>query len=546
MWFSPERGLPNHTQSPSVVVMGTSAALKGLNIDTIIRNRVTLIQECTPGTTPVGAYIRLSLDKAQSSQAASWRVTGEQVKEQLKDILKKADSLSESVTITHVYNDNDTTATDPNVVREGFEASLRDLESGGIRGLLFYVSDRLARMDYDAARVNRIFLMNPDYIGQSVVGSIDLSTDEGRAMFMMQATVGGMEVSGLKRRTKRTNEGRALNEEYQHKGRVAFGWGKGAERLDPLKSQLVLEAIRAIPGGRAVAEVRRQWRIAGFPMGHANVEQILVNPRNCGYKVYISAADRRLLGRPWSPDYVVYDDDGKPVIGPWDTICTPAEWAACVETLVARKTKRKASLDKPHDTTTKYWLAGIAICGKCAQSMRSNSYSKDTPSYEKYGYRYACLPGEGGCGGITRAGPPVEEIVRDAYLGHLDNVIGPAVDITEEIDETIHDARIATIKQDTEEIDAAWKAQKITTSRMLDLNESLSKERAELVKKRRALLAKKTSKQESIPNLREEWDKATPSEKKSRVREAIRAVVIHPQGRGKPFDPALIEIVWAA
>ncbi|WP_158687607.1 recombinase family protein, partial [Streptomyces sp. AA1529] len=317
-----------------------------MDLDAILNSTVTDLTTPVVGT-PVGLYLRVSEDKAQRANADEWREVGEQVREQLTGLLQFAGTLGEPVTVTRVYNDNNTPATDPFLIRQGFEAQLTDLESGVIRGVLFLHADRYARMDYDASRVNRIFLMHPDYIGRSLLGGTDLSTDEGRAWFTMQATMGGMEVSGLKRRTTTTNASRARKADYQHGGRRPFGWNDDRETLNPEEAASLREAILSIPGGALVGEIRQAWIAKGYEpkrnkesksrhsLSHSTVEQRIINPRNCGYKTYLSQADRRKSGRPWMPDHVVYED-GSPVVGKWETVCTPEEWAAAVEAIEER------------------------------------------------------------------------------------------------------------------------------------------------------------------------------------------------------------------
>ncbi|MGW3493892.1 recombinase zinc beta ribbon domain-containing protein [Streptomyces sp. NPDC001020] len=67
------------------------------------------------------------------------------------------------------------------------------------------------------------------------------------------------------------------------------------------------------------------------------------------------------------------------------------------------------------DYATKYLLSGIARCGRCGAKMRAFlSYRKSKTSSQ---FRYAC-PGknDGGCGGVARAGEPVDRLIRNAVF----------------------------------------------------------------------------------------------------------------------------------
>lgn len=508
---------------------------------------------------PVGAYLRVSEDKSLKAGAAEWREVGEEVASQLEELEELAPEVGTK--IVEVYNDNDTPATDPFTERPNFERALRDLETGAIRGLLFYHSDRLARLEYDAARINRLFQMNPTYIGRSLTGGVDLSTQEGRTMFMMQATMGGLEVHNTKRRV--TRKRRRLAEAGVMAGAPRpFGWADDRKSLHPKEAKDLADAIRAIPGGKRIGTIRKEWAEKGYtkkqtkksiekygkrdmPLDHSTVEGILTNPRNCGYMIHIPQSERRESKKKlWLPDYVIYKD-GKPVTGPWQPIVTPEEWAACVEEIKNRKEKRRKGLNKPHETSDKYLLSGIARCGKCLFPLTANWYSKNSPSYERYGYRYACLSNLGGCGGVTRVGPPIEQLVEAAFLEEVRRSLGAVVK-ADEVDETVHDERLTEIEKEIELVNERRKAKRIALAQALDLIEELEQERATLRDERRKLMASKLQRKTEYPTLLREWEEYTIAEKKHRLKQDIRAVIVHPQGRGRqPFNPELIEIEWA-
>lgn len=499
---------------------------------------------------PVGAYARTSEDKALRADAANWREIGEQVAEQFKDMEEVAADLN--VTITHRYSDNNTPASNPGIVRRDFEQMLADLENGTIRGILFYHADRLVRQEYDAARVNRIFQLNPRYLGRAVTGGTDLSTQEGRSMLTIQATMGGMEAYSAKRRVVRKNKSLA-ERGHAHGAPRPFGWAEDRRTLHDTEAEVLRQAILAIPSGLTVGEVRKQWIELGYEptrnkkkagthrLQHSAVESRLVNPRVCGYRTYLPQADRRGGGRPWMPDFIVHKD-GKPVMGNWEAIVSPEEWQACVATIQERKRARKENR-AAHDTSAKYLLSGIARCGKCSFPLMSNQYSKGTTSYERYGYRYACLTTLGGCGGVTRVGPPMEELVEEAFLLEVRRSLGMTVKV-EAADETRHDVRLAEIGLEIEEVNERRRSKRISMGTALDLIEELEGERDELYRQRRQLVAAKVRRQNVSPSLLEEWNEYSVSQKKMLLRDSVRAVMVHPAGRGRKFDPSLIEVVW--
>ncbi|MET8839723.1 recombinase family protein [Streptomyces rubiginosohelvolus] len=511
---------------------------------------------------PLGMYRRVSLDKALRGVKSDWREVQEQVQEQEDAIRFLAENDPDlerrGAVIVRDYCDNDTPASDPYVIRKDFEASLRDLEAGVIRGILFLHADRYARLVYDAARVCRIFEMHPEYIGRSVEGSVDLSTVEGRAMFIMQATMGNMEIGNIKRRTSRTNQ-RIARKGAMHGGPRPFGWGEDRRALHPKEHPFLLSAIRAVPGGLKVGTFRKQLVEFGHQprqtkrsgdgpreIQHSAAESILTNPRNAGFRLYASQDDRRSSGRLWLPDHIVRDAKGVPITGDWESACTPEEYWACVDELKRRKeVRRKEEKGEPHDTTVKYLLSGFARCGKCLSPMWSNPYTPGTSSYEKWGYRYACLVNQGGCGGVTRCGPPVDDLVESAFL--LGTREGLGKEVTEaaaEIDETVHDGRLSEIASELDDVRQRRKDKRISMTQSLDAIEELEQERDELLGKQGKLRLQKKRKKLLSPDALKGWASLSMEEKRARLTQSIRSVIIHPIGRGKKHDPEFVEIVW--
>ncbi|KUL34769.1 hypothetical protein ADL12_20605 [Streptomyces regalis] len=512
---------------------------------------------------PLGMYRRVSMDKTLKGVASTWREVEEQVKEQdeaIRHLVATDPELQRrGGVLVRDYCDNDTPASDPFIVRDDFEALLRDLEAGVIHGVVFLHSDRLARLVYDAARICRVFEMNPDYIGRSVEGSVDLSTVEGRGMFVMQATMGNMEIGNIKRRTKRTN-GRIARKGAMHSAPRAFGWGDDRKTLHETEAPFLLKHVRAVPGGLKVGTFRTRLVEFGYTpqlqknsrsegrreVQHSVAEEILTNPRNAGFRIYVPQDVRRSSGRLWLPDFIVNDPEGNPVMGDWERICSVDEFWACVNEIKRRKDDRKEGTQtEVHDTNVKYFLSGIARCGKCLSPMWSNPYTPGTSSYEKWGFRYACLTNQGGCGGVTRCGPPVDDLVEEAFLTGTRQGLGEAVEkAAEEVDETIHDARLSEINDEIDQVNERRKARRISMSKALDLIEELEQERDQLKKKKGNLSQQKKKRELLSPDALGEWPTLSMAEKRARLTQSIKSVIIHPMGRGKRFDPEFIEIVW--
>jgi site-specific DNA recombinase len=487
---------------------------------------------------PLGAYIRISDDDKDENG----EFTREGVTRQETDCRGLSDAIGG--TVVKVYDDNNITAADPRVTRPAFEQMLKDLGSGVIQGFVFYHADRVARRPKDASRVCDLFEMNPRLIGRAVQGGTDLSTDEGRAMFVVQAVMGGMEVASTRRRMKRRNKDAAAAGKI-HGGKRPFGWEADRKTLRQWEADLLAKAIREIPRGKTIGMIRKEWLAAGVTptgggKGALRDQTVLVkvtNPRVCGYRVYRDADDRRETKTLWVPDTLLLID-GEPVIGDWQPIVTPEEWKACVATLEARRTGQINPYTRLH---AKYLLSGIARCGECGARM----YARVDPGGKRYAYR--CLTREGGCGSIRRNGEPVEKHVEDLFLEATRRSLG--VVEHDVIDDTIYDSRIEHLREEIKDVMARRKPdhpKRITTAVAMDLVSELEAEIADLTYKARTLTAAKIRRQQDAPSLLREWKSYTIDMKRDRLRRDISAVVINRSGKGYRFNPDLIEIVWAS
>ncbi|GAA3471323.1 hypothetical protein GCM10018965_058760 [Nonomuraea roseola] len=72
----------------------------------------------------------------------------------------------------------------------------------------------------------------------------------------------------------------------------------------------------------------------------------------------------------------------------------------------------------------------------------------------------------------------------------------------------------------------------------------LEEERDVLMADRRRHSAQVVKREEMSVEVVEEWETLPIERKRALVRESISAVVVHPVGRGRRFDPDSVEILW--
>src|SRR5260221_12922259 len=109
-------------------------------------------------------------------------------------------------------------------------------------------------------------------------------------MFELHAVMGGAEVSATRRRVTRKNKDQAVAGKI-HGGKRPFGWEPDRKTLRPFEAELLRKGILAIPKGKTIGTVRKEWVAAGIgataegkgPLKDHTVLMRLINPRVCGY-----------------------------------------------------------------------------------------------------------------------------------------------------------------------------------------------------------------------------------------------------------------------
>lgn len=459
------------------------------------------------------------------------------------------------VNVRHVYEDNDISAYKRTIKRRGFEEMTADLASAAISGILAYNIDRIARQPRDLERLIDIYEQaRRPMIFATTAGDYDLTTPDGRFQARIHVNIANKSSADAGRRVARQKLADATDGK-PHKGQRAFGW-KDAEHVDEREAAILRKAREDILNGKLVASVHREWAEAmvrtpqtpsGRTISYSSVKYVLRNPRLCGYRAYIPQEHRERAGRVDPVEYLVERTDGTPVIGTWETIFTPDEWQDLVDVLDARKNTGKGR--KVGSTVTKRLLTGIARCGNCGSGLVSAMYQRATPSYERYGYYYLCKVAGGGCGKLSRSGPPVDDHVEQILLGHLKK---QARDVT-------------PAKQEGPELEAAKAKLKQIQSdkieaRQLRASDELSL--SEFAREIRRLEVKQQSLMETVSTLSiapvragsaatrivREWHSYTVDMKRAEIVRNIESVVVSKAGKGGAqrglFRPELLEIVW--
>lgn len=475
---------------------------------------------------PVGVYLRISDDAAGEAKG---------VQRQREDCTSLAAVRRwEPV----VYEDNDVSAYQRHVVRPAFERMLRDLKAGEIRGIVGYDLDRVFRQPRDLERAIDLYEETAGLIFATVQGDINLSTPDGRTMARVLVAFANKASADTGRRVKRKQLQLAQEGTLVHAGRVPFGWQADGKTVDQTARAEILKAHERLLAGDKLMRIRDDWierdivprdaqgrrhgknkKIAH--LSHTTVRRILLNPALAGLKVYRGE--------------VLRTEDGKPVKGVWETICTADRLEAVQGVLDSRqKSWRPSGLS--------YLLSGIARCGKCTRPLRGQ-FSRDRKGNKRMVYACDVAPASGGCGGVARVAPPVDELVIQLVL---EDQARQQIRMEEEVAPWTGEAELGSVMADINELTEAVKSKTVSMSVMLSLMPDLERRRDALLRERRAALAEQAQSTVITVGSREEFDALPLDRQRALVLKSLKAVVVHPAGRGRrKFDPDLIEPIWA-
>ncbi|AGS70818.1 recombinase family protein [Streptomyces collinus] len=433
--------------------------------------------------------------------------------------------------VARVYEDNDLSAYKRKTVRPEFRQMLEDLKAGRIDGVVAWDIDRFTRQprdleawidEYEDAERRKRHL-----VFDSVSASdIDLSTEDGRFIARIRVTIANKSSADTSKRTKRKHLELAAKGKLPG-GRAPYGWNREDRRtLVPDEAENLRKAVRDFLGGVRWASIAREWRDKGVRshsggvFDDSKIKRMLVNPRICGYRMHQGE--------------LFLDEHGAPVVGDWEPIVTPDEWYLLME-----KVRKESEGRTARDYATKYLLSGIARCGRCGAKMRAfPSYRKSKTSSQ---FRYAC-PGrnDGGCGGVARAGEPVDRLIRSAVFLSSDKALAH---VRQRAPEWTKEEHLASLESDMAEFKQAWQEKRMSATRYIVLTEDLEKQIAELHRERSLHRAEVATFEVRPVDIRERWEKLTIEQQRAAVLKVFRAVVVKPASNGPIFDPGDIEPV---
>jgi DNA invertase Pin-like site-specific DNA recombinase len=433
--------------------------------------------------------------------------------------------------------------------RKEWERLLHDIEASEFDAVIFYMEDRSARHILfagelvhacRAAGITRVLLPSYQY---------DFSDSEDVARFYGEVLNAQREVAKMSKRMRRVRLEEAENGQRQTGGRRAFGEAgrrrvqdaEGNTRTVPIvgatqverERELIREAARRVVAGDSLRGIVGDWNRQDIPSPTGGrwttrvLRQMLLSPRLVGYRVHHGQ--------------IVHDAEGRAVRGEIEPILDVATWEAVVAVLTD-----PARMTTAVGRAPKYLLVGLLFCARHGSRMEGIR-NGGQPAYR--------CPGSGKGGGtcLQRLAAPVEDLILRALFKAVENptwheaaAARPNGDptrphyerlaeLTAELD--VLDRRIGEAEL-AEELGRRPQPSSATLRQMAaDRDREREQHQAAVTRLQHGRVAA------AVPrNLREQWPKLSLDRRRAILAAMIERIEVHPQGRGKAFDPNAIKV----
>jgi site-specific DNA recombinase len=350
----------------------------------------------------------------------------------------------------------------------------------------------------------------------TVTGDVDLSTDSGRLVGRILASVARGEVERKGVRQRRAQQ-QAAEQGRPAGGRRAFGYASNGGDIVEAEATLIRQAYADLLAGASLKGIARTWNelgattTAGGTWRHDNVRGVLRNPRNAGLRSYRGE-----------------------IVG-------PAIW----EALVDRETfdAAHALLSMPERRTTattarKYLLPGLALCWKCGSDVATG--------HTRHGKRvYVCRALK--C--ISRAAEPVDDLVARVVIARLSQPDASSLLVRSQaatdLGTSHHQA--AALRQRLDDLAVGLEEGLLTLAAVRTSSERLQLELA-LVEDRihAAQRVDVLTPLVATGDVGALWDGLELAQKREAIDALMTVTLLKPRGGRTTFDPATVQISWKA
>lgn len=445
-------------------------------------------------------YLRQSLDRSGSGAA---------VDRQREDCLKLCAERGWDVARTWVDNDVSASSRKP---RPQYVAMLEAIEAGEADILVAWHIDRLTRRLTELEHLIELAQSTGLRIA-TVTGDLDLSTDAGRLVGRILASVARGEVERKGARQKRAQQ-QAAEQGRPAGGRRAFGYASDGVAVVEDEAALLAAAYADLLAGASLKGIAKAWNdkgaftTAGNAWSHSTVRQTLKNPRYAGLRTYRGE-----------------------VVG-------PATWPALVDEDTHAAAVALVSLPERRTTSTtarKYLLPGLALCWKCGSDVMTG--------HTRHGKRvYVCRAQK--C--ISRKADPVDGLVEAVMVARLSRP--DAVDLLSQSDSPdLSDdrAREQVLQERLEDLATGLEEGILTLGAVRTSSDRLRVElEAVRAKIRNSTHADVLTPLVTASDVAGTWAACDLKQKRAAIEALMTVTLLKPETGTREFDPETVQVQW--
>lgn len=413
--------------------------------------------------------------------------------------------------VAQVFTDNDVSASSRKP-RPEYARMLAAVDAGGAEIVVAWHVDRLTRRLTELEELIDLSQRTGLRIA-TVTGDVDLSTDAGRLVGRILASVARGEVERKGARQKRAQQ-QAAEQGRPAGGRRPFGYAADGVTVNEVEARHVRAAYADVMHGASLKSIARRWNearaftSAGNPWSHSTVRGVLKNPRYAGLRTYRGE-----------------------VVG-------PATWPALVDADAFEAVRAILAVPERRTTLTtarKYLLPSLALCWKCGSDVATG--------HTRHGKRvYVCRAGK--C--ISRKAEPVDEYVAAVVIERLSRP--DAADLlTESAGDELRalQAKAAGIRERLDDLATGLEEGILT---LPAVRKSSARLRAELevveAEAAAAVHADALGPLVASGDVSEAWSALDIGQRRQVVDSLMVVTLLKPEAGRREFDPASVRIAW--
>lgn len=445
-------------------------------------------------------YLRQSLDRTGSGAA---------VDRQRQDCLKMCAERGWEVAREFVDNDVSASSRKP---RPAYLEMLAAVERREAEVVVAWHVDRLTRRLTELEYLIELS-HNTGLRIATATGDLDLTTDAGRLVGRILASVARGEVERKGTRQKRAQQ-QAAQLGRPAGGRRPFGYASDGVTVNEAEAKHIRAAYVDLLQGASLKGIARRWSDAGAlttmgnPWTHSAVRETLRNPRYAGKRTYRGE-----------------------VVGPavWPALVDEETHAAAVALLLLPGRRTTAS------TARKWLLPAIALCWKCGSDVATG--------HTRHGQRvYVCRSKK--C--ISRKAEPVDELVEGIVLERLSRPDASNLLSTRDTpDLSAHRGRADAIRQRLDDLATGLEEGVLTLAAVRKSSDRLRSELAAVD----AQIADATRADVLAPlveaaDVGAVWSGLDLAQRRAVIDTLMTITLQAPERGWQPFNPETVQIEW--